>query len=94
MARRADSHGVTSTTAVASRRKKQLLREAIEAIQAAGATATAMADDIESTLSQLDRERLLAATEEMVSLRLLAGDVEHLIELVLRRERSEGYLPL
>lgn len=85
---------VTPLTALASRRKKLLLREAIAAVQAAGAMAGAMADEIQSSLSQPGQDEVLAATEEMVSLRVLAGDVQHVIETILRRERAEGYLPL
>jgi hypothetical protein len=85
---------VTTGTAVVCKRKKLRLREAIASIQAVAANATAMAEEIEAAMSRSGPDDMLVATEEMVSLRLLADDVEHVVEAILRRERAEGYGPM
>lgn len=47
-----------------------------------------MADGLAGVLSDLDGTHVLSATDELIALRLLAEDVDGLVQKVLHRERQ------
>lgn len=73
---------------VGDRRVKLKLRAAVNNLESVAAEARSMADGLAGVLSDLAGSDVLSATDELIALRLLAEDVDGLVEKVLHRERQ------
>lgn len=75
------------------RRSKLLLRSAIEEVQAVAGRARAMADSLAELVAEIPSGEVPETTEELVALRLLARDVDVVVDRVLGRERQWFFDP-
>lgn len=72
---------------VTDRRRKLLLRYALEQLQATEATFRQYVEGLQQFGTTADGDELFCATEEAVALEVLANEVGRLVDDALRRER-------
>lgn len=81
-------------SAAGDRRRKVRLRQIISEARGVADSAVEMAAAIEASIPTLPSADVVTASEELVSLRLLASDMERLVVEVLDRERRLGFVAL